>query len=431
MSTPYNPTGQVPPTDEYTLPQDVVDLVVAESVNNPFVVGADNIAWLLLAFATSRSLKNYGAVGDGSTNDTVAIQNAATAGGLIYVPDGTYRTTGDIAVPAVGATFWGPGTIAIDHPTNHFFVCASDDTKLKVIDVSIEGQQLNSGNIFRATGADCSLSLTRCNVNTSEFLTGRLTVGFDAVSVAAEDSRLVSGYTLSAFWLSATRLKVDGGRVFAAPGATVPLVGNSGSGGRVNLSNVRFSQAATGPGGASFVDVSTGKTIAVGCSFDVDSSGAGGATYAFKLNGGQLNNSGCAFDGDCLPYLFGLPCASGSIVQPGPGILFNAAADATIAIPDGAASVRITSTVSVAPEVRLPNTLSEGQPFSVSLFNGGGSTWSGEVAWKKADGTQALTEDTTVFAGLEVGESFTMSFVVVEIASGLYWQQVGKVAVLT
>lgn len=37
------------------------------------------------------SVKDFGAVGDGVTNDAVAIQSAASAGGTIYVPAGTYR----------------------------------------------------------------------------------------------------------------------------------------------------------------------------------------------------------------------------------------------------------------------------------------------------------------------------------------------------
>ena len=37
------------------------------------------------------SVKDFGAVGDGVTNDAVALQSAATAGGTIYVPAGTYR----------------------------------------------------------------------------------------------------------------------------------------------------------------------------------------------------------------------------------------------------------------------------------------------------------------------------------------------------
>ena len=48
MTTTYSPDGQTAPVDEYTFPQDVIDLVVVETVNNPFATAADNIAWLFL-----------------------------------------------------------------------------------------------------------------------------------------------------------------------------------------------------------------------------------------------------------------------------------------------------------------------------------------------------------------------------------------------
>lgn len=49
------------------------------------------------------NVKEFGAVGDGSTNDTTAIQNAITAAktagaGTVYLPRGTYRVVGNIAV---------------------------------------------------------------------------------------------------------------------------------------------------------------------------------------------------------------------------------------------------------------------------------------------------------------------------------------------
>jgi len=48
---------------------------------------------------TARSVKDYGAVGDGKANDTAAIQAAVNAGGgVVYFPKGNYRITGTVVV---------------------------------------------------------------------------------------------------------------------------------------------------------------------------------------------------------------------------------------------------------------------------------------------------------------------------------------------
>ena len=43
------------------------------------------------------NVKNYGAAGDGTTDDTTAIQNAINAmpntGGVVFLPPGTYKIT--------------------------------------------------------------------------------------------------------------------------------------------------------------------------------------------------------------------------------------------------------------------------------------------------------------------------------------------------
>lgn len=61
----------------------------------------------------SVSVKNYGAIGDGTTDDTASVRAAVTAaypGGQVYFPDGRYKVAGSIA------DFWrvdhdGPGVI--------------------------------------------------------------------------------------------------------------------------------------------------------------------------------------------------------------------------------------------------------------------------------------------------------------------------------
>ena len=58
------------------------------------------------------SVKDFGAVGDGVTDDTVAFQNAAAAAKCVYVPSGTYQLSGTIVVSVDGAHWFGDGISA-------------------------------------------------------------------------------------------------------------------------------------------------------------------------------------------------------------------------------------------------------------------------------------------------------------------------------
>lgn len=437
MTTPYTPTGQVLPVDEITLPQDVIDLVVVETVNNPLVASADNTAWLLLMLSNAVSVKNFGALGNGLTDDTAAIQAALDriavfAGGYVFFPYGDYRVLAELTVPEnvtlIGVE--GSATITKDHATNHWFN-VTNSTTFRIQGLRLEAAQANTGRLVQINGSSVDLIIDRCtiNANVNHYHQGQLTrntVHSVSIRNTIAYSRFVSA---SSYWLSAGLIDIVGAcELNMAPAAGFPMVGNTGGTSRVNLDGVSFSQVST-VGGISFVDASTGETWAESCKFLVDDSGAGLGTSALKIGGGGvLHTANNGFEG-CAAYEFGSPAGSGSDLQT---VRSNAPIESSGAanIPDGLACVRIVDDGSVAPDVTLPNTLCQGQALDVSLFNGGVSTWSAEVEWKKKNGTQALTEDTTVFAGLAPGESFTLRFAVVEIAGALYWQQVGKVAVL-
>ena len=65
------------------------------------------------------NVKQFGAVGDGVTDDTVAIQAALYIGGKIYFPGGTYLHTG-LSVASKGTVLRGDGaTITILKYTIH------------------------------------------------------------------------------------------------------------------------------------------------------------------------------------------------------------------------------------------------------------------------------------------------------------------------
>jgi len=82
------------------------------------------------------SVIDFGAVGDGVADDTVAIQNALNSGAkLISIPNGTYKLTNTLYIPE-GATLKGAGKAATT------LTCSSDFTPIamqNVDDASLEG----------------------------------------------------------------------------------------------------------------------------------------------------------------------------------------------------------------------------------------------------------------------------------------------------
>ena len=78
---------------------------------------------------TMRNIKDYGAVGDGATLETAAIQRAVDDGGMVYIPEGTYRT-GTIYLRSNGGLHLAPGATLIashnreDYNTDNF--CAQN-----------------------------------------------------------------------------------------------------------------------------------------------------------------------------------------------------------------------------------------------------------------------------------------------------------------
>ena len=60
------------------------------------------------------SVKDFGAVGNGTTDDTSAFVSAAASSSTIYVPTGTFRITTPFALP-VTAAYFGPGVLKFDN----------------------------------------------------------------------------------------------------------------------------------------------------------------------------------------------------------------------------------------------------------------------------------------------------------------------------
>jgi hypothetical protein len=92
--------------------------------------------------AQTVSVKDFGAVGDGVTDDTTAIQAALNTGKNIYFPAGVYMHTGGIQQLAQGQHIYGDGIQLLPQPTYPI----GNATILKKISGTSFGWQLESHN---------------------------------------------------------------------------------------------------------------------------------------------------------------------------------------------------------------------------------------------------------------------------------------------
>lgn len=165
------------------------------------------------------SVQDFGAVGDGTTNDAAAIQLALTntpTGGTLLFPSGkTYRVSATVTIPknltldATDATFSGEGLDSNDD----LFTAAS------AIDVKVRGGNFqNCRHAFRCVTAFDSLIIEGANFSNS------------AIPVLVHDVSAPSGR------ISITNCKFDGAEI----GVDI----QSAAIGSVNISNNRFQNIA-------------------------------------------------------------------------------------------------------------------------------------------------------------------------------------------
>lgn len=119
------------------------------------------------------SVKDFGATGDGATDDTAAIQLAldAATGGLVYIPAGNYKISATLDISAAGATvrgdgvnitnlvcaaaFTGSDAVNMPAPTN----CVLEDLTIDGGDNVANGLHINDGgaiNIGRILIKNCT-----------------------------------------------------------------------------------------------------------------------------------------------------------------------------------------------------------------------------------------------------------------------------------
>lgn len=116
------------------------------------------------------NVKDYGATGDGSTDDTAAFNTWLTAasGKRGYIPDGTYRV-GDLAVPATGTVIDGQGAGAVlKAKTGASYVLKIEGIQeCRLSNFTVDGNaKASHGILIRGTATDASQTHTLDRVTT-------------------------------------------------------------------------------------------------------------------------------------------------------------------------------------------------------------------------------------------------------------------------
>jgi hypothetical protein len=164
------------------------------------------------------SVKDFGALGDGVTDDTAAIQaafNAVPQYGNVYFPAGVYIISATLTVPTVNLTIYGSATIKAKNGTNFAAMLSAANRT----DVILDGLTFDANKAGRAatqTGAfsglnfnfsvDCSV--INCTVQNTLGFGGASTVAIAASGGATRFT--ANGVKLLSCGQSATTLPSDG-----------------------------------------------------------------------------------------------------------------------------------------------------------------------------------------------------------------------------
>jgi len=113
-------------------------------------------------------VKVFGAVGDGVTDDTAAIQAALDAGGLVFFPAGDYLITDSLIVDVENTVIHGSGAkIVADDATFHIMLIEADF--IRIFEFGFEGAAVDGSTIqagiFTALGYD-NVVIRNCRFDT-------------------------------------------------------------------------------------------------------------------------------------------------------------------------------------------------------------------------------------------------------------------------
>ena len=142
--------------------------------------GAVNRAFNL-KLAESISVKDFGAIGDGVTNDTTAISNAIATGKTVIFPAGTYLTTGGHRLNTNKQFLIGDGAVTLKrHSGTTYLLDTSHGAQVGIENITFDGNalagtlllwrghysSLNNVEFKNQGGTSYALWISGCNVST-------------------------------------------------------------------------------------------------------------------------------------------------------------------------------------------------------------------------------------------------------------------------
>jgi len=201
------------------------------------------------------SVKDFGAVGNGTTDDTAAIQaaiNAVGANGEVVFPEGTYKTTSQLLVSSDRVHLVGAGSYA----TKILFAPTANGTCLKI---SAGASIISQGSVkgFTFFSDDSTYTKTALEVVDIDLFT------FDDITISGS----VAGAGSSYFWggASSIGLRTRGRDLTRLTGITIfadrPIVISQNPNNLISIDHFHFSDCYLGGNGNPLIEVETGVNL--------------------------------------------------------------------------------------------------------------------------------------------------------------------------
>lgn len=124
------------------------------------------------------NVKDYGAVGDGSTDDTSAIQSAINSGNSVYFPAGTYKVSGLTVEDKSDVSYFGNGDAEITNvgttTTSQIFKFVGTLDNITWSGLNIVGNEVVASNnsAFGCSSGQTGTNLTFRNLNIKDTMIG-------------------------------------------------------------------------------------------------------------------------------------------------------------------------------------------------------------------------------------------------------------------